>query len=123
MRCEDFQANVVAWHFGEVTAEEREAAEQHLVGCAACLREYLKVKRELEAPAEAPRPSAASREKLRGAVADLVAPKPARWLWWERPLAFALAGAAALLAISLVGSVGTSDGRAPVSMTAGAHGP
>ncbi len=115
MSCKEIQPELVGFHFGVVSEETRAAVEEHLLRCPDCLRSYLAVKRDLETAESSPEPSAASRLKLRRAVAEELglAPKPRRWSWWERPLAFTFAGAAVLVAMLMVGSIHARAGSMP----------
>ncbi|MBI5545800.1 MAG: zf-HC2 domain-containing protein [Deltaproteobacteria bacterium] len=100
MDCKLIEPELVAYHFGSVSDQTRSAIEEHLLGCPGCLKSMLALKREIETAEEGPQPSATARVKLRSAVArELGVPDPHRqWSWWERPVAFALAGAALLVA-------------------------
>ncbi|MHB8875480.1 MAG: anti-sigma factor family protein [Myxococcaceae bacterium] len=116
MDCELSQRELVGFHFGEIEPEVRVELEAHLLGCAACLKDYLALKRDLETAAEAPAPSAASRLRLRRAVAGelgLLRAPPRAWAWWERPLAAAFAGVALVGAIYGVQLVASLPGSAP----------
>jgi anti-sigma factor RsiW len=121
MSCDRVKPELVAYHFGTIGPEAREAVEEHLPGCANCLREFIALKRDLETSEEEPRPSQAARERLRLAVARELrarAPAPARsWRWWERPLA--LGGALAVLtgAILMTYSASVREGVAPRSLS------
>jgi anti-sigma factor RsiW len=97
MSCDTVKPELVAYHFGTIGPEAREAVEEHLPGCASCLREFITLKRAMETSEDEPRPSQAARERLRLSVArELRARAPASsWRWWERPLA--LGGALAVL--------------------------
>jgi anti-sigma factor RsiW len=116
MSCREIEAELVAYHFGEVDEETRRRLEEHLVGCPACLGAFLAIKRDIETAESAPRPSEAARRRLREDVAREIAP-PARgirrWSWWERPLAFGFAGAAVLVALLAVGQLFTGPGARP----------
>jgi anti-sigma factor RsiW len=98
MSCDTVKPELVAYHFGTIGPEAREAVEEHLPSCASCLREFISLKRAMETGEDEPRPSQAARERLRLAVARELRPRaPApSWRWWERPLAFG--GALAVLA-------------------------
>jgi anti-sigma factor RsiW len=96
------EAQVLEFHFAELPDAERAVVEAHLRECPACVSAFLEVKRHVELAEGTPRPSPAARARLRAAVAAAVLPPRARW---ERPVAFALAAAAALLAASMVGSL------------------
>jgi anti-sigma factor RsiW len=113
MGCAVIERDLVAYHFGVIEDDARRAVEEHLAGCAACLRDFLTLKREIET-ADA-RPSRAAQERLRRAVAREVGatqPRPS-WSWWERPLAFGLAGVTLVGAIFAVHILASSPGAAP----------
>ncbi|MCC6335100.1 MAG: zf-HC2 domain-containing protein [Myxococcales bacterium] len=102
MTCEELQGDLVAYHFGEVPPAGRDAVEEHLVSCAACVKRFVALKREIELGESGPRPSATARARLKAAALAEVA-KPLRpWRWWERPLAFGLASAAVMVALVFV---------------------
>jgi anti-sigma factor RsiW len=102
MSCDMVKPELIAYHFGAIGPEAREAVEEHLPGCGSCLREFIALKRDIETGEGEPRPSQAARERLRLAVArELHVRPPARsWRWWERPLA--LSGSLAVLAGALL---------------------
>jgi anti-sigma factor RsiW len=101
MSCDKVEPELVAYHFGTIGPEARQAVEDHLPGCVKCLREFIALKRDMETSEEEPPPSQQARARLRLAVArELRVRAPARsWRWWERPLA--LGGAVAVLAGAL----------------------
>jgi anti-sigma factor RsiW len=101
MSCETVEPELVAYHFGTLEPEVRQAVEDHLLGCVSCLREFMALKRNMETGEAEPPPSQAARERLRLAVArELRGRAPSRtWRWWERPLA--LGGAVAVLASAM----------------------
>ena len=113
MDCDVIERDLVAYHFGVIEGEARRAVEEHLVGCPGCLRDFLTLKREIET--EDARPSRAAKERLRSAVAQEVGAKRSRvaWSWWERPLAFGLAGVTLVGAIFAVHLLASSPGAAP----------
>lgn len=118
MSCETIRNELVGFHFGVIDEGPRSEVEQHLVTCAACLGEYLSVKRdvELSASVEA-RPRAQVKSKLRAAMAHelgLVAGPP---VWWQRPLAYALAAAAVVVAMVTMQTVAKAEPTAPVGLT------
>lgn len=125
MTCETMEPELVAYHFGTVDPEARAAVEDHLVGCAACLRSFVALKRDIETGEAEPAPSKASRDRLRLAVMHELHPSsPARpWRWWERPLAFGLAGAAVFAAFVTVYEVSVGPGAAPWSVSARMRAP
>lgn len=115
MTCKRVSEDLVAFHFGTVTEDQRTAVEAHLPTCADCLRAYLAVKREIETAASTQRPSDAARARLRRAVAREIGAEASTrpWTWWERPLAFGLAGAAVFAAVFAVQTLSTSSGTLP----------
>jgi anti-sigma factor RsiW len=121
MSCDTVKPELVAYHFGTIGPEAREAVEEHLPNCASCLREFISLKRAMETSEDEPRPSQAARERLRHAVARELrarAPAPARsWRWWERPLA--LGGALAVLtgAIFMTYSASVREAVAPRTLS------
>jgi anti-sigma factor RsiW len=119
MTCSDIAPDLVPFHFGEIAPAERDAIEAHLLDCPECLADYLALKRQVETAELDERPSESARLRLRRAVAQELgietAPRP--WAWWERPLAFGLAGAALAAAAMMVGVITTGDGRAPRSLS------
>jgi anti-sigma factor RsiW len=126
MGCELSQRDLVPFHFGTLEASERAALESHLLGCAACVKDYLTLKRDLETGATAPAPRAEARDRLRRAVAlELRARSPSRaWRWWERPLAAAFAGSTVVFAMLAVHLMTAAPAAAPRSFgqTPGAEG-
>lgn len=120
MDCELIQIDLVPYHFGAIAEEARARVEAHLLGCPACLRDFIALKRSIEAaPAEA-RPTAMAKARLRKAVMREIGHEEpgVSWAWWERPLAVAFAGAAMLAAIVLVHGVESAPGEAPHSLEA-----
>jgi anti-sigma factor RsiW len=102
MTCDELQGDLVAYHFGEGPEAGRDAVEAHLVECAACVKRFVALKREIELGEAGPRPSASARARLKAAALAEVA-KPLRpWAWWERPLAFGVASAAVVMALVFV---------------------
>jgi hypothetical protein len=69
MNCQ--QTDWVGFHFATLEAPARAALENHLLVCPACLRDYLRVKRSLEATLEGPAgvPSPQLKARLFAAVA------------------------------------------------------
>lgn len=118
MSCETTRNELVGFHFGVIEEAQRTAVEQHLVTCAACLGEYLSVKRDVELSAAVEeRPRAQVKSKLRAAMAQelgLVAGPPA---WWQRPLAYGLAAAAVVVAMVTMQTVAKAEPTAPVGVT------
>ncbi len=111
--CERVEPELVAYHFGLVSGEERNRIEEHLASCASCERAFLEIKRAIELGAEAAAgPSKASRERLRHAVLREVAPETAR-RWWERPVAFAVAASVVLAAGATTRAITSGPGAPP----------
>ena len=111
MDCVVIQGELIPFHFGDLGAEERRSVEEHLPGCSRCLRGYLALKREIETNESGPLPSAASRQRLRAAVAQELGTERRPWSWWERPLAFAAAAAAVVLAVVSLHALEPRGGR------------
>ncbi|MBN9686421.1 zf-HC2 domain-containing protein [Corallococcus sp. NCSPR001] len=90
MSCHTVAPELVAYHFGTLDPETRQAVEDHLPVCGSCLREFIALKRALETSEEGPLPSAQARERLRLAVARELRPRATSRTWsrWERPLAW-----------------------------------
>jgi anti-sigma factor RsiW len=105
MSCADVEPELIGYHFGTISPELRERLEAHLPTCPSCVKSLLLLKRQLETQPDVPAPSQAARDLLRAAVALQVGVAP--WRWWERPVAFASAAAAAILAIFITWSVAT----------------
>jgi len=119
MSCSRTEAQLVAFHFGEVSDEVRGEVEQHLLGCRACLEGFLALKRGIELGEAEPRPSATARARLRSAVAQqlgLGLPRPG-WSWWERPLAFGCAAAAVVAAMVALNALRQEAGTRPHGLT------
>ncbi|MFZ5788512.1 MAG: anti-sigma factor family protein [Acidobacteriota bacterium] len=114
MSCDAIQLELCAYHFGTISEETRLELEAHLPTCANCTRAFVALKREIETAEHAERPSPAARARLRRAVAEELGLTPRRgWSWWERPLAFAFAAAAVLVAMVMVGLLATGPGAVP----------
>jgi hypothetical protein len=72
MDCAAVASHLVAYHFGAVDDPERDAVDAHLLGCTACLKTYLALKRATEKNGSADagaKPSAAAKARLRAEVA------------------------------------------------------
>jgi anti-sigma factor RsiW len=113
MSCDRFREDLVSFLFATLATEERDALESHLGRCGECVRELLTLKRAMDAAddgAAAPGPSAASRERLRQAIAVELGVTPVTRRRWERPLALAIAACvvlgAGLTASRIVAGVG-----------------
>lgn len=102
MSCDAVAPDLVAYHFGTLAPEARQAVEDHLPECGKCLREFIALKRDLDTSEEGPLPSPQARERLRLAVARELRPQAVTRTWgrWERPLA--LGGALAALAAAML---------------------
>ncbi len=69
MNEEHVPQGLLPFHLGALEEAEREHLEAHLLGCRACLAEYLALKRRFDsASAFEDRPSPAARERLRTEV-------------------------------------------------------
>ena len=112
MICEDMEQRLLEFHFG--LARDRESIEAHLVECRACLQAFLDVKRAVEAGDEDARPSKALRVRLRNSVRNEL--RPLKWIWWERPAAFAVAASIVLLAGAAVKQMTSGPGSPPNGM-------
>lgn len=101
MNCDEVELELIGFQTGTLPPALRRAVEGHLQECPRCLRSHLALKRQTDGVEPTPPPSEASRERLRRTVAQSISrpglPRPPRW---ERPLAFALAIAAVLVAIA-----------------------
>ncbi len=93
--------DLVSYHFGTLEEGARDAIDDHLLGCTACLRSYLALKRQVARGVGGEVPSDAVRARLRGAVAERFRPSTlarARG-WMSRPIPFYQGLAAAVLAL------------------------
>ena len=111
MDCGLIQRDLIPYHFGDVTPETRDALETHLTQCSKCLEDFLALKREIETDESGVLPSPVSRQRLRQAVARELGIERRPWSWWERPLAFAAAAAAVLLAVVSLHALEPNGGR------------
>lgn len=117
MSCETIRNELVGFHFGIIEGAQRSAVEQHLVGCAACLGEYLSVKRDVEvAAAVEERPRAQVKSKLRAAMARELGLVAGPAAWWQRPLAYGLAAAAVVVALVTMQTVAKAEPTAPLGI-------
>jgi anti-sigma factor RsiW len=96
--CDRIEPELAAYHFNVVDDDVREQIEAHLVECPACVRAFVALKRSIETSSDVPSPSKGVRPKLRDAVARELGLREAKWSWWERPLAIALAASVVLAA-------------------------
>jgi anti-sigma factor RsiW len=115
MTCQQAAALLVAFQFGALADDERAQLEAHLLGCPPCVRAFLELKRAIELPEQDAGPSPQARLRLRRAVLAQISPtqRAEPWRWWERPLAFALAGTAVFLATVSVGVLTGGPGAPP----------
>lgn len=118
MTCHEIEPELIGYHFAEVDEETRDRLERHLLECGACLRAYLELKRAIETSEAAPAPSDAARARLRRAVARELGHE-AKWSWWERPLALALAASIVLVAGSATRKLTSTPVAPPHALSAG----
>lgn len=111
MDCSVIQRELIPFQFGDLSGEARRSVEEHLPGCNRCLTDYLALKREIETQDSGPLPSAASRLRLRAAVAQELGLDRRPWAWWERPLALATAAAVVLVAFVSLHALEPQGGR------------
>jgi len=116
MTCEEVEQGLTAYHFGTVTDDERARVETHLLVCRACLQAFLDTKRAIETAEGVPAPSEIGRHRLRRAVAAELRLGEAHWSWWQRPVAFALSGAAVMGAMFTTNVLSARPGEAPYEM-------
>ncbi|HEY1957351.1 MAG TPA: zf-HC2 domain-containing protein [Polyangiaceae bacterium] len=117
MTCDAIEPELVGYHFGTLDDETRAKVEAHLCACAACVRAFVETKRAIETSEDAPAPSAAARARLRRAVARELGVAPR--VWWERPIAIALAASVVLIAGATMHALTTGNGQAPYALRAG----
>lgn len=120
MSCTETEPELVAYHFGTLDDGTRARVEDHLVGCASCVRAFVELKRAIEfEPLDAGAvPSKSARARLRRAVAnELGIDTPRRW--WERPIAFALAASVVLAAGAATRVITSGPGSPPNGLSAG----
>lgn len=114
MSCERIQPELIPYHFGMIDDGLRREIEEHLVCCTDCLRTFLTLKRDIELADSGPQPSPEVLDRLRASAArELGLLQPLRRSWWERPLAFSLAGVVVLVAVGAVTALATGPGSAP----------
>jgi anti-sigma factor RsiW len=116
MTCADVLPDLPAYHLGLLAADARPAFEAHLVGCPACIRAFVDLKRSLELGEAGPRPSAALHGRLRASLAAELAAPVRTWRWWERPLALTVAAAATLIAFATVAQLHVRPAAPPHSL-------
>jgi anti-sigma factor RsiW len=121
MTCTQVEPELIAYHFGLVSGEARAGIEAHLLTCQACLRAFLDVKRAVETGEESAAPSRAARARLRRAVAQEIGAERSQraWSWWERPVAFAFAASAVLVAMTTTRALTSGPGAPPYAMSSG----
>lgn len=119
MNCHTVSPELVAYHFGTLSPETRQAVEDHLLACGSCLREFIALKRDLETSEEGPLPSSQARERLRLAVARELRPRAVTRTWtrWERPLALAGALAALVAALLVTHEASVREAVAPRTLS------
>jgi anti-sigma factor RsiW len=100
--CGAAQGQLLDLHFSTLEAAERDALEAHLGGCAACVTQFLALKRSCDEGEGAPAPSSAVAARVHRSAAAAFRPPPSRW---ERPVALALAAMLTLFAMSAVGQL------------------
>ncbi len=113
MSCREIQAELTAYHFGEILVEARTQIEDHLLGCSSCLRDYLALKREIELGELEPAPSPFLKARVRAAIAQELTPPTPVLRWWARPLAVGIASLAVVLAIAGTQWVANLPGAIP----------
>jgi anti-sigma factor RsiW len=119
MNCNEAQSLLAAYHFGDLEPGKRADLEAHLPSCPRCVEAFVATKREIEVGPAPVQASPAARRRLREAVsAELFRRTAPRWIWWDRPLAFAVATAALILAVVGVHQVMHIPGAAPVGYVA-----
>lgn len=104
MDCAEVGQRLVEYHFATLDDDARDALEEHLVACTACLRAYLAFKRATESGASE-KPSSATRARLRASVASAFAKPthaPVRLFARRIPLYQGLAFAAVAAALTLL---------------------
>jgi anti-sigma factor RsiW len=101
---------LLTYYLGASDAPERDRVDAHLASCGGCLRAFFELKHHVEQSAQAgvsPRPSAATRERLRANVAAAFRPtvlaRVRRTL--GRPIPLYQGLAAAVLAVALAVSL------------------
>ncbi len=117
MTCHDVELELIAYHFGLLIGEKRGEVEAHLIGCGACLRAFLDIKRAVETGEDGPAPSDLVRPRLRRAVAEELGIVQRPRSRWERPAAFAFAAAAMLVANVAAHTVTTGPGTPPYALS------
>jgi anti-sigma factor RsiW len=119
MTCAEVEQELVGYHFATLHDEARSEVEAHLAECQACVRAYVALKRAVETSEDAAGPSDAARLRLRRAVARELGIGKAKWSWWERPLAVAVAASIVLVASATTRALAASPGSAPRALSLG----
>ena len=114
MTCENIRPALIAYHFAVIDGDERVAVETHLPGCSACVRELVELKRAVELADDHGGPSDVARARLRAAIADELRGPNRRW---ERPLAFACALVATVMAVVATQAITEGPGAAPYELS------
>jgi len=109
------EASLVAWVLGELSGEELAAVEAHVAGCVACRERASRVRRLLD------RMRALEPEPLARDLADEVLARLPATRGVRRPVARALALAAAFLAAVAIGWICLRSARSPAPTTTGAR--
>jgi anti-sigma factor RsiW len=113
MNCAEVEPELVAYHFNALDDAARNGVEAHLVECAACVRELVRLKRAVETSEDAPPLSDGARLRLRRSVARELGIGTVKWSWWERPLALAVAASIVLVAGAATHALATFPGAPP----------
>jgi anti-sigma factor RsiW len=101
MDCAGLADQLISYHLGDVEDSDRDAIEAHLVGCSACVKAYVALKRATDLREHRPRPEV--RRRLRAEVAKAFPPAKGIHLLARRiPLYQGIALAAVAAAIALV---------------------
>jgi hypothetical protein len=95
--------DLVAYHFATLEDADREAVDEHLVACTACLRAYLRLKHQCERGVAIDRPTEQARLRLRRAVQARFRPTVGSKVhaWFARPIPLYQGLAAAAIALLL----------------------
>jgi len=117
MTCGRIEPELVGYHFDALDEGTRGWVEEHLVGCPACVRAFVALKRAIETSEDVVGPSPDARARVRRAVARQLGAEPARWAWWERPAALAIAASVVLVAGATTHALTTSAGTPPYALS------
>ena len=114
--CADTKARLVDFHFGAITAADRDRLQEVLSSCPDCLRTYFRIKADIELSAADPvPPSDLLHARVRRSAAAFLPdsrPGPTRG---QRIATLGVAVSLLLAAWLTSGAVALSDGRRPVS--------